>query len=307
MPAPIAALLFLGGTAASLVASEFLVRGVNRLGRTLGLAAGIMGLLTALGADGPEISSAITALLSGARDIGLGVILGSNLFNLAALLGLSAVIAGRTRFRASLLWVDGGIAIWVTAVIGCMFLLRLPPWIGLVAIAVVFLPYVVWLLRQPLPSDDLLAREEPARAPSWVIVPAIAVIIGGSYAMVRGALLIGEQWNIPRPILGTVVIAAVTSLPNAYAASRLALMGNGTAVLSLAFNSNTLNLLAGVALPALLVGGLLTTAGAAVDLAWLVALTVLAIGLAWWLRGITRWAGSVLMAGYLAFLLVALR
>src|ERR1700740_596095 len=78
----VALLVFAAGTAASLIASEFFVRGFVRLGGKLGTAAGIVGLLTALGADGPEISSAITALLSGARDVGLGVILGSNLFNL---------------------------------------------------------------------------------------------------------------------------------------------------------------------------------------------------------------------------------
>ncbi|HEY9287772.1 MAG TPA: hypothetical protein VIT43_07100 [Candidatus Dormibacteraeota bacterium] len=307
MAAPLALLLFAGGTAASLVASEFLVRGVNRLGRALGVAAGVIGLLTALGADGPEISSAITALLSGAREVGLGVILGSNLFNLAALLGLSALIAGRIRFRPALLWVDGGIALFVTAVIGCLFLLRLSPWIAVIAIGAAFMPYVVWLTRQPVRGDDVRARSEDPQAPAWIVIPAVAVIIGGSYAMVRGALVIGDLWNIPRAVLGTVVIAAITSLPNAYAASRLALTGNGTAVLSLAFNSNTLNLLAGVALPALVLGGLLTTAGAVADLAWLLALTVLAIALGWWLGGLTRWAGGALIAGYLAFLVVVIR
>ena len=54
----------------------------------LGLAAGLLGLLTALGADAPEISSASSALFAGASEVGVGVILGSNLFNLAALHGL---------------------------------------------------------------------------------------------------------------------------------------------------------------------------------------------------------------------------
>ena len=125
--------------------------------------------------------------------------------------------------------------------------------------------------------------------------------------MVRGALTLGDAWHIQRSVLGTVVLAAITSLPNAYAASRLGLLSNGTAVLSLAFNSNTLNLLAGVGLPAIFLGGLLTTAGAALDIVWLLALTVLAIGLGWWWGGLTRWAGAALVVGYLAFLVVAVR
>jgi len=95
---PAALIVFVVGLGVSLAASEFLVRGFGRLGANVGLAAGLVGLLTALGADAPEISAAITALLSGAKDVGLGVILGSNLFNLAALLGLPGVLAGRLPF-----------------------------------------------------------------------------------------------------------------------------------------------------------------------------------------------------------------
>lgn len=74
---------FLLALAATLGASEVLVWGLSRLGVKLGLTAGLLGLLTALGADAPEISSASSALFSGASEVGIGVILGSNLFNLA--------------------------------------------------------------------------------------------------------------------------------------------------------------------------------------------------------------------------------
>jgi len=104
-----------------------------------------------------------------------------------------------------------------------------------------------------------------------------------------------------------VALAAITSLPNAYAATRMALSGNGTAVVSLAFNSNTLNLLAGVSLPAVLIGGLASAPGAMADIAWLTALTAVAIGLGYAGRGLNRWSGLVLIAGYLIFVVVILR
>ncbi|HZS49058.1 MAG TPA: sodium:calcium antiporter, partial [Blastocatellia bacterium] len=66
-------------------ASELLARGVDRLGSNLHLSDELIGILTALGADSPEISSAIVALISNKRDLGVGIVLGSNLFNLAAL------------------------------------------------------------------------------------------------------------------------------------------------------------------------------------------------------------------------------
>src|SRR3989440_4890357 len=334
VPTPVALLVFAGGLAASLIASEFLVRGFGRLGGKLGLAAGLVGLLTALGADGPEISSAITALLSGAKDVGLGVILGSNLFNLATLLGLSTVLSGRLRFRRLLLWLDGGIALWVTVVVGLMFLARLPPLPALLLIVMAFAAYVFLLTAQPhrvdrLPINqhlrhrlaaaarlvhaDLDRGEEPAIdrhaswAPVWWVVPSIAVIVAGSVAMVTGALVVGDRWHIPHSLLGAVGLAAITSLPNAYAATRLALLNNGTAVVSLAFNSNTLNLLAGVSIPALFISGLRSSPGVAPDIAWLLAMTLLAIGLAWWQQGMNRVGGLTLIVGYLLFLGFAFR
>ena len=314
MPTPLAIAIFLLGLGASLGASEVLVRGLARLGTKLGLAAGLIGLLTALGADSPEISSAITAVLRGAKDVGLGVILGSNLFNLAALLGFSTVVAGQIGFRRILLWLDGGVALWATLMVGLLFLVGLAPVLSLLLILVVFGIYVMLLVVQPHRVDRLAL---PARVrhrlavaswgPVWRVVPAVAVIAGGSYAMVSGALALGDNWHIPRPILGAVGLAVITSLPNAYAATRLALFGNGTAVVSLAFNSNTLNLVAGVAIPAVFIGGLRTAPDAALDIAWLLAMTLLAIGLGWWRGGLDRPSGLLLIAVYALFLIFALR
>jgi cation:H+ antiporter len=325
-----AMIVFAVGLGVSLGASEFLVRGFGRLGANVGLAAGLVGLLTALGADAPEISSAITALLSGAKDVGLGVILGSNLFNLAVLLGFSAVVAGRVSFRRILLALDGSVALWATLIVGAMLLVRLVPVVALALVIAVFFFYVFLLAAEPHRVDHLplprhmrhrlaaaarvihgdLERTEPARdfwGPVWWIAPSILAIVVGSVAMVNGALALGDHWHVSRIFLGAVALAAITSLPNAYAATRLALSGNGTAVVSLAFNSNTLNLLAGIALPAVLIGDLASAPGARVDIAWLTALTLVAIGLGYLGRGLHRWSGLVLIVGYLIFVVAILR
>ena len=330
MSTGLALVVFAIGLALSLGASELLVRGFGRLGTNVGLAAGLVGLLTALGADAPEISSAITALASGAKDVGLGVILGSNLFNLAALLGLSAVVAGRVSFRRILLVLDGSVAFWATLVIGLLLLVRLAPLAALVLLLGVFFFYVFLLAAEPHRVEHLflprtmrhrlaaaarvihgeLKRSERLQGlwgPVWWIVPSIAAIVAGSIAMVNGALVLGDHWHLSRVFLGAVALAAITSLPNAYAATRMALSGNGTAVVSLAFNSNTLNLLAGVSLPAVLIGGLASAPGAMADIAWLTALTAVAIGLGYVGRGLNRWSGLVLIAGYLIFVVVILR
>ena len=330
MSTAVALLVFLVGLGVSLVASEFLVRGFGRLGANAGLAAGLVGLLTALGADAPEISSAITALISGAKDVGLGVILGSNLFNLAALLGLSAVVAGRISFRRILLALDGSVALWTTLVVGVMLVVGLAPLLALVLVLAVFLFYVFVLAAEPHRVDHLLLprrtrhrlaaaarvihgdleRIEPAQefwGPVWWVLPSIAAIVAGSVAMVNGALVLGDHWHLSRIFLGAVALAAITSLPNAYAAIRLALSANGTAVVSLAFNSNTVNLLAGISLPAVVIGGLASAPGALADITWLTALTVVAVGLGYLGRGLNRWSGLVVIVGYLIFVVATVR
>ena len=94
-------LLFVAGVAVSLSASWLLVSRLERLGERAGLSEAWLGLVAALAADAPEITSAVTALARGQSSIGAGVVIGSNVFNLAALLGLSALLTGRWALTAA--------------------------------------------------------------------------------------------------------------------------------------------------------------------------------------------------------------
>ncbi len=327
------AVLFLDCLALTLFASALLTKGLDKLGETLRIPAGLFGLVTALGANAPEISSSVAALLSGARDVGLGVVLGSNMFNLAALLGLSAVVAGEVRAHRSSLTLHGGVGLWVTLAGGALVLGWLSPVLSVVLMAAIVLPYGVVLAMPPhrlrrLPLPDWLTgwlargvtescheesaaeqakREDPERpqAPPWgptlVIGLALLAIVGGSIGMVNTALTLGHAWGVPQRFIGTLALAALTGLPNAYAAVRLARKGQGAAVVSEAFNSNTLNILIGIGLPALIFG--LGKAGARIDLevAWLLGMTVIA-GLLCGRKGsLTRAEGGIVIALYLAF------
>ena len=94
MSSPWAAAVFVVAAALSLCASAVLVVRLERVGARLGLSEALIGLVAALAADTPEVTSAVTALAHGQHDVGTGVVLGSNVFNLAALIGLGAVVAG---------------------------------------------------------------------------------------------------------------------------------------------------------------------------------------------------------------------
>src|SRR5215471_9044730 len=91
--------LFVASIALMLAASAVFARRLDHIGLRLGLPEAMLGLLTALAADAPEISSAIAALVQGEHGLAVGVVVGSNAFNLAAMLGLSAVVTARVRAR----------------------------------------------------------------------------------------------------------------------------------------------------------------------------------------------------------------
>jgi cation:H+ antiporter len=82
--------LFIVGVLISLGASLVLVGSLERLGARLRAPEAMLGLAVALAADSPEITTAVVALARRQQDIGVGVVLGSNIFNLAALLATRA-------------------------------------------------------------------------------------------------------------------------------------------------------------------------------------------------------------------------
>jgi cation:H+ antiporter len=311
-------LLFLGSLALTLTAAAFFARRLDRVGLHLGLPETVLGLLTALAADAPEVSSAVAALVKGNNGVGVGVVVGSNVFNLAAMVGLSAILCGRIRIRREALAVEGAVGLAVTAIVGALLLTLLGPWPTLALLAVVLVPYVILLslgpARAPRPllrffgerhrPDHRLAHGETVLVPALTLLPAIAVIVVGSTGMVEAALNLGQRWSIPDVIVGTIVLAVLTSIPNAYTAARLAFQRRGSAVVSETLNSNNVNLVFGVSVPALFVG--LGSAGALArfDVGWLLLTTVVVIALLARRAGVGRSAGIAILALYAVFVAV---
>src|SRR5947209_7078408 len=142
MSAPVAAVLFCVSLAVTLTAARTFARRLDEVGVALGLPEALIGLLTALAADGPEISSALAALVKGARGASLGVVTGSNVFNLAAMLGLSALIAGRVRVRGEPLVLEGGVGVLAAAIVTALVARALSPPAAAALLAAVLIPYV---------------------------------------------------------------------------------------------------------------------------------------------------------------------
>ena len=97
------------------------------------------------------------------------------------------------------------------------------------------------------------------------------------------------------------MLAVVTSLPNAVSAVYLARRGRGATVLSTALNSNAINVVGGLLIPASLAGLGPASGQDTLVAAWYAGLTLFALALAYRARGLGRAAGTAIIAGYLAF------
>src|SRR6266516_7787142 len=327
MSVGVAVLVFLACLIMTLVSSEVLVRGLVALGTKLTLTEGFLGLLTALGADAPEIASAIAAILAGAADLGRDVVLGSNIFNLAMLLGLSAVLAGQVRMRRQGLLLDGTVALFTLLVVSALLLGLFTPVLTMVLLAVLLLPYVVLVGLHPrqvdhLPLPDGLARllaiaasqvhgahkDQQETVGSWLpvlLVPlSLLAIVLASVWLVRAALALAQAWHLPYALVGGVILASLTSLPNVYTAAHLARRERGAAVVSATVNSNTINLVVGLALPSLVIGMGSAARDVGVELGWLLGMTVIGLLLLLPAKGMIRVGGAVMIILYLVFVVV---
>ena len=319
--------VFVASIALMLIASAVFARRLDHIGLRLGLPEALLGLLTALAADAPEISSAIAALVQNQHAVAVGVVVGSNAFNLAAMLGISALVAGRVRARHETLELEAFVGLWLLAVTLAVVAGGLGAAAGGVLVAVVVVPYVALLAAGPrlarrLPFNAAESRfvhrsfgethrrarpldsRREAVGVGVVLLLALCLIVAGSVGAVRAATDLAQAWSVPEALVGVVVLAILTSLPNAWTGVRFGLQGRGSALMSETLNSNSINIVFGLAVPAAL-GALAAFSGLAIfDVAWLIGMTAAALVLFGKRDGGGRGAGALLISLYLVFLAV---
>jgi Ca2+/Na+ antiporter len=139
-----------------------------------------------------------------------------------------------------------------------------------------------------------------------VAAGALAVVVVASVAMEQGANSLGVHFGVADIVVGGLVLAAVTSLPNAVAAVYLARKGRGAATLSTALNSNTINVAAGLLIPATVIGVAKPSGSGLLIACWYVGLTALTLVLAYVGHGLQRPSGWLIVAAYLVFVIVLL-
>jgi cation:H+ antiporter len=321
---------FVVAAAVSLGMSWVVVSRLERIGEAAGLTEGLLGLVAALAADVPEITSSFTALAHHEHAVGAGVVIGSNVFNLAALIGLGAVVAGLIRLHRRVVVLGGAFALPIAVV--CLLAVQgsLDTIAAFVISAATLALYAVVLAERRGRLGRLLLS---ARLDRWVgraveeeeeelleaihprrgtlvdavsAIAALAVVLGASVVMERTASSFGAAHGWSPIVVGGLVLAAATSLPNAVAGVYLASKGRGAAALSTVLNSNSINVTIGLLLPAMFLGLGAPSANATLTTSWYVGLTVLVLIAAYLRGGIGRPTGFVIIGAYAVFVGIVL-
>jgi cation:H+ antiporter len=330
MSAGLSLLAFVVGAVVSLATSWVLVSRLERVGERLRLSEALLGMVAAVAADAPEITASITALAHHQATIGAGVVLGSNVFNLAALLGLGAVVAGRVSLHRKVVLLSGTVAMLVAVI--CLFSVggQLSAGEGLAVVLVILVPYIVLLgahrsifgrfglatrwtawvsaaiVEEESELEEAIHPRRGTGGDALMGAAALVVVVAASIAMERGASTLGVHFAVPKIIVGGLVLAAVTSLPNAVSAIYLARRDRGAATLGTALNSNSLNVAAGLLIPATIIGLAKPSGSGLLVAGWYVGLTALTLVLCYAGHGLRRTSGGLIISAYALFVALLL-
>ncbi len=240
------------------------------------------------------------------------MVVGSNLFNLAALVGLSAIVAHGIRVRRGPLIVDA--AVGLVVMLGAIGVVAgaVPPLAAAVALLALGAGYVVvlaapghWVPDALDTTRDLPATQHGSWLPVALLPPAIVGVVGGSYVMVHAALALAPALHMSGAVLGIILLAGLTSLPNLWVALHFARADRGTALYAAALNSNSINLVGGLVMPAIF-AGIAASRSSLPYFAWLLDLTLLAVLAPLPSGRLSRTAGIAVIFVYLLFVAIKL-
>lgn len=315
--------LLLVGAGLGLLAGggDILIRGAVSLARLAGLTTAVIGLtVVALGTSLPELVVSWLAALRGQPDIAVGNVIGSNIFNIAAILGVTAIVrpvpihgtAVKVEWPIMVLVSALGLLVMRDGVIdrfeGGFFVL------GLIS----FVAFSVWLARREVKAAEArdLAESVAAHSPpaGWrdvgksvllVIAGLVALVIGGRL-LVDGAVQLARIAGVTERVIGLTIVAAGTSAPEMAASVAAARKGHSDIAVANLLGSNIFNLLGILGSTALLMPIPVAMEMVRSDAWWMMAVAVVLFPLMRAGRNITRLEGGLLFAGYLAYVILLL-
>jgi cation:H+ antiporter len=253
------ALLLIAGLATLVAGAELLVRGASRLAAAAGISPLVIGLtVVAFGTSAPEMAASLGASLTGTADLALGNVVGSNIFNVFGILGLSALVAP-LGVAVRLVRIDVPILLVVSLVVAGMAANgAIARWEGMLLLAFIS-GHTVWLVRAARRDGRAAEREFAAAAPSGgastaaavaAVVLGLAALVLGAGWLVDGAVAVASGLGVSERVIGLTLVAVGTSLPELATSVVAAVRGQRDIAVGNVVGSNLFNLTAVLGLAA---------------------------------------------------------
>ena len=298
--------------------AEWLVRGASSVATKLGVAPIVVGLtVVAFGTSAPEMAVSVSGALSGSADVALGNVVGSNTFNILAILGLSAAISGLS-IEQRLLKFDIPVLVLITAVVYGLILNDSVSRIEGVVLFLGVIAYTGWLLRGALKGESPAVQAEYEDAVERVegstfrqsvtfqvglIIVGLALLVLGSQLLVNSATEIASALGVSDLVIGLTVVAAGTSLPELATSVLAAIRGQRDIAVGNVVGSNIFNLLAVLGASAAVSsnGVAVNSEVIRLDFPVMLAATIVLLPICWNGFMIKKWEGSLLVVFYVAY------
>jgi len=308
-------LLFLLGLAALVVGAGLLVRGASRLALSFGISPLVVGLtIVAFGTSAPELAVSVSAVLDGNPDIAIGNVVGSNIFNVLFILGVSALIvplivhAQIIRQEVPIM-IGGSILLLILVIDGNLSRIDAALLFGLLV------GYTVFLIRQSRAETQATRAEYEegvASKSTWdahvgvqllLVAGGLALLVLGSNWLVTASIVFAKALGVSDLVIGLTIVAAGTSMPEVATSVTAAIRGERDIAIGNVVGSNTFNILGALGVSGLVAGDGLAVPAAMLNFdVWVMIAVVLAC-LPVFITGrqIARWEGAVFLAYYTAY------
>jgi cation:H+ antiporter len=261
--------------------ADLFVTGAASIAKNMGMSPIIVGLtIVSVGTSAPEILVAITASLAGAGDLAIGNAIGSNIANIALVLGITLLVAPLMVQERCM---KSEIFLLLVATFGVGVLIldnELSPTDGWLMIVLLVL-IVAQLVMQQFKDSDLInqAGDEPEKllttGRAWLsFLIGLLMLIVSSKLLVWGAVHTAQELGVSELIIGLTIVAVGTSLPELAATIASAMRGHTEIALGNIIGSNLFNLLAVMAIPGIVAARTLDSAVISRDYLSMTLLTV---------------------------------
>jgi cation:H+ antiporter len=305
MPFLIDLALILGGILILFGGGELFVAGSTALALLLGIPQIVIGLtVVSLGTSAPELFVSVLSTLQGDDAIAVSNIVGSNIFNVLVVLGMSALVVP-LRVRSRLVRRDVPLLLGVSMATWGMASGGRLTWQAGLALLAGTVMNVIWEMRTAGENpdeqgDDLSDERRTPPAALARLGGGLVLLVVGSQLLVRGATSAAQSLAVSETVIGLTIVAAGTSMPELVTSLVAAYRGKADLAIGNVVGSNLLNQLVILGISATVSGDGLVVDPVMIDRDFpIMVLTTLACLPIFWTQGvITRLEGGILVALY---------